>query len=182
MKPVIILNAPPNAGKDTIAAELSVRLGLPHLEFKGKLFELVQTISGLSPEEWEELYTRDLKEVPCGRLWGYTPRQFMIHVSEDMIKPYCGKDYFGRILGKKALHNGGVVSDSGFNEEADAVVDIVGADRVFCVRFSRDGCDFEGDSRKYVDTTKIIHYLDTENNGTIEDIVNEIKEWVLCLQ
>lgn len=177
MKPVILLNAPPNAGKDTIAAVLSERLGLPHLEFKQPMYAIGKLISGLDDATWDMLYSRDHKEIPSHYLWGLSPREFLIDISERMIKPVCGRDYFGIKAGQAAI-NGGVFSDSGFNTEADGLVDIVGANRVFCVRFTREGCSFEGDSRKFLDTDSIVHYLDTTNDGTVDEIVGEIMTWV----
>jgi hypothetical protein len=178
MNPVILLNAPPNAGKDTIAEELSIRLGLPHREFKGKLFEIAQVIAGLDQAAWDAIYTREQKELPQDCLWGLTPRQFMIDVSERMIKPTCGQQYFGKALSWACLKTGAVVSDSGFNEEAEALCSSIGAERVYCVRFTREGCSFEGDSRNFLDTDAIKHYIDLENNGSVEDIVQDIINWV----
>lgn len=178
MNPIILLNAPPNAGKDTIAHRLAEELSLPHVEFKSKLFELALSISGLTQEQWDSLYTRDLKESPSDELWGMSPREFLIDISERMVKPVCGRDYFG-VQAAKVAKDGGVFSDSGFNEEASTLVDVLGGDRVFCVRFTRDGCTFEGDSRSFLTTESIQYYLDTTNNGSVESIVEEIRQWVL---
>lgn len=177
MRKVILLNAPPNAGKDTLAIELARLLNIKHLEFKGKLFELALCISGLSQDEWCELYTRELKEVKSDKLFGLSPREFLIDISERMVKPLCGKQYFGTILGLKA-RGGAVVSDSGFNEEAEALCAVVGAENVYCVRFTREGCTFNGDSRGYVDTPMIQNYLDMTNDGTIKDAVDRIINWL----
>jgi len=178
MNPVILLNAPPNAGKDTIAQKCRWRLGVPHLEFKSKLFELALSISGLKQEQWNVIYTRSLKDVPCDRLWGMSPREFLIDISERMVKPVCGQDYFGVQAANAAKPHGGISSDSGFNEEAEVLVDVLGAENVFCVRFTREGCSFEGDSRNFLTTDKIINYLDTTNDGTVEELVEEIVSWV----
>lgn len=180
-KPVILLNAPPNSGKDTIAAVLSERLGLPHKEFKGKLFELALSISGLQQWEWDEIYTRELKEKPSDRLWGMSPRAFMIDISERMIKPACGRAYFGEILGMQC-GQGAVVSDSGFNTEAEALAEQVGGENVYCVQFTREGCSFDGDSRRFIDTPAVENYLLTNNDGTVEDIVREIITWLYTKQ
>lgn len=181
MKPVILLNGAPNSGKDVTAKLISEMTGLPHLEFKGRLFSIALAMSGLTQTEWDALYTRELKEVPTDKLFGLSPRQFLIKISEEVIKPNFGKQYFGDVLGKLAYGTGAVVSDSGFNKEAEQVVDICGVDNVFVVRFTRDGCSFEGDSRNFLTTNKVIHYLDTENNGTIEEFTEEIICWVNSL-
>ncbi len=180
-RPVILLNAPPNAGKDTIAHEISCVMGWPHKEFKGKLFELAKAISGLDDAAWEYIYHRDRKEKPQEVLWGLSPRDFMIDISERMIKPLTGKNYFGEILGRECAH-GAVVSDSGFNEEAEALCRTVGANNVYCVRFTREGCSFNGDSRNYLTTPMIKHYLDTSNDGTIQELVEEILDWYTKLE
>ena len=178
LKPVILLNAPPNAGKDEIAKILSRKLGLPHLEFKNKLFEIAKAISGLTEEQWDSIYTREDKEKPTELLFGLSPRQFMIKVSEEVIKPNFGKDYFGRVAAEQAYGCGGVFSDSGFNQEAEEVVYKCGSDFVFVVQFERIGCSFKGDSRDYLTSPHIKHYLKTTNNGTLEKITEEIINWV----
>jgi len=183
MGKVILLNAPPNAGKDVVAEEFRRVLGVAHRQFKGKLFEIAKVISGLTDEEWDAIYTRELKEVPDERLWGLSPREFLIDISERMIKPLAGKDYFGEILGKECSYRLAdgldvVVSDSGFNEEAEALCRIVGAENVYCVRFLREGCSFDGDSRNYVDTPMITNYIDLINDGTIEDLCQDIYSFV----
>lgn len=177
-KPIILLNAGIGSGKDYAAQVIHKMTGLPHLEFKGRLFAIALAISGLTQQEWDALYTRELKEVPTDKLFGLSPRQFLIKISEEVIKPNFGKQYFGDVLGKLAYGTGAVVSDSGFNKEAEQVVDICGVDNVFVVRFMRGDCSFEGDSRNFLTTDKVIHYLDTENNGTIEEFAEEIIQWV----
>ena len=50
----------------------------------------------ISDAEWEELYTRENKEIPTPKLNGLSPRQAIIHMSEEVIKPNFGKDYIGK--------------------------------------------------------------------------------------
>ena len=64
MVKIIILNSPPNTGKDETAKFLKDNLGMYHTEFKRKLFELTKSIYCIPDNVWDELYTRENKEKP----------------------------------------------------------------------------------------------------------------------
>ena len=44
-----------------------------------------------------------------------------------------------------------VVSDIGFHIEAKAIIDYFGKENVFGINVVREGCHFDGDSRKFID-------------------------------
>lgn len=104
-------------------------------------------------EKWQRLEpTKDLKSES---LFGMSFREYQIWLSEEVMKPKFGKD----ILGKLAVRNLGgasgtdytVVSDCGFREEALPLVRLFGATNVLLVHIMRDGCNFDNDSRSYIE-------------------------------
>ena len=67
-----------------------------HLEFKTKLIALVKEIYFIDDEQWQSIYTNELKDIPMALFENKSPRQALIYVSEKVIKPKFGKDYFGK--------------------------------------------------------------------------------------
>lgn len=179
-KKAIIFNAPPNAGKD-IAAEHIVNylsskgVAAYHKEVKENLFKAVKSAYGIEEDEWCYLYERERKELPSPQLMiynePYSPRNAMIHMSENVLKPLFGKDVFG-IMAAKSLEDGvNVFSDGGFPEEVQCILDEVGKDNFMLIHVVRDGCSFEGDSRNYVagfPNTVTLH-----NDGTLQEYLDE---------
>ena len=183
---VIILNAPASCGKDVTAEYLVENLeNTAHCEFKGQLFKLTKLIYQVSDKLWDSLYTRELKEVPSTYLEGLSPRQALIKVSEGVIKPNYGKDYFGKAALKQALnsHNNFgsnlcVFSDGGFIEELKPMLDYLGKDNILIVRIHREGYTFEGDSRNYLPDSDDYNTINIYNNGTLEELFLKAKSIV----
>lgn len=150
---VFILNAPPHCGKDTIARILKDQ-GFTVAEFKAPMFDIAFSMSGMSREDYMREYEdRSKKESPQPHLGGLSYREFMIHISEDIMKPLFGDGVFGdRAAGVCfAAHNSGtnvVFSDGGFIEEVRVLHD-KGLD-VTVVRLHREGYCFGNDSRQYL--------------------------------
>lgn len=176
-KTMIIFNAPKNTGKD-VACEylLSLYPNAEHRFFKEELYELTSKYYNMELDKLIELATdRQLKEIPNVGLDMKSPRKALIHVSEDVITPFYGKDYFGRVLAFKCSEELVFVSDGGFNEEIKAVIDNSNYD-VHIIQIYRDGYTFEGDSRDYISVygkTHIIH-----NNGTLDEFLNKVHNTV----
>ena len=175
---VIILNGPPGSGKDTIAdAMKSERVA--HLEVKAKLFSQAIEMSGIRSYHWfPRYYDRKLKETPWDLLGGLSQREFLIKISEEWVKPIFGKNYYGVVAGKAAENellygNNVVFSDGGFQEEFDTIKSIVGDENILLVRLHREGTSWEGDSRGYLKNSD--WEVDIENNGTVEEVVEYIK-------
>lgn len=153
-KPLIILfNAPPRAGKDTVLKMMD-NLPYVHMKFSGPLYKMIQSIFGLTDKFWENLYENH-KEEPSEYLNGMSPRNAMIWGSENVIKPKFGKSHFG-VVAKRSVEINVLeerpyfaFSDSGFSEEAGVLVEEYGAENVFLVRIKRPGYDFSNDSRSY---------------------------------
>ena len=93
-----------------------------------------------------------VKDVPHRALMGMTPREAYIWYSEEVMKPKFGKDVFGKMFVQDNADKRGpiFVSDSGFEEEAYAVVEHFGMNNVMLVRLHREGHDFSRDSRSHL--------------------------------
>lgn len=168
----IILNGPPDSGKDSLARLFMTAVDCVHLEVKDKLFQVALVVSGISHEEWFTRYNnRKLKELPWDRLGGLSQRQFLIKISEEWIKPIFGQDYFGRQAAVAAskfigFNQSVIFTDGGFPDELNTMLEVLGEDNVLLVRLHREGRDFSNDSRNYLPDIK--HTLDLHNNSTLE--------------
>lgn len=173
---LVNLNGPAGCGKDALCGEIEQYVNTPgyeviHMEFKELLFDIAIRSSGVSRKLWFALYEREYKERPCPYLQingeNVSPRDWMIHCSENIMKPTFGNDVFGKAFAAKlqklkdetpeGIKRIVVVSDGGFIEESIPVVEVVGPDNYFLCRIHRikpDGSayNFDGDSRRYIST------------------------------
>lgn len=189
MKKVIILNAPPGAGKDTIGAllEQTARQHVVKMSFKEPMFNIALAMLGknLYRKFLAAYDDREQKEKPQLFLNGKTPREFMIWISESVIKPQFGNKYFGVLFARKAVEMpySIICTDGGFPDE---IKPLIGAGLyVHICRLHRDGYTFEGDSRDYIDLGSNYHYRLAHHDFILLDgnpmhTVNQIKE-VVCL-
>lgn len=153
---IIILNAPAGAGKDTIQKAIADLHEVSQLSFKKPMFAMAKAMLGdLGFMEFMDAYNdRERKEKPLDLLHGSSPRQFMIWLSESVIKPHFGDRHFGNLLYDDYImhendgYHVGVVSDGGFESETIALINTGVPVRL--VRLHRDGYTFAGDSRNYV--------------------------------
>jgi hypothetical protein len=153
---IVLFNAPPHCGKDTLADMFIADYNCPKVQFKDALYKETANFYGIAVEVMVELATaRDTKEVPHHYFDNLSPRGALIHVSEDIIKPVFGDTYFGKktadaLLQKEALNVAYiVVPDSGFSAELVPLAEEFGT-MVTVVRLHREGYDFTGDSRSYL--------------------------------
>ena len=164
---VIVLNAPMKSGKDYLS-DLLVGImeqnGIPaaHREVKEMLFSVAIKAAGITPQLWTAIYDRHYKEEPSPYLMidgkHVSPREWMIHCSEDLIKPMFGKHAFGdaavNALRKDYPEGEGVIiySDGGFIEEVERLSEYAystGGDFML-VRVHREGYGWGIDSRSYL--------------------------------
>jgi hypothetical protein len=148
---VIIFNGPPNSGKDTAVAYIEQCFGATHVRFKDALVNLCCATYKTSPDWWRDHYTRELKDIKQPELLNQSPREALIHISENVIKVFFGDDVFGRITAQSLAPDAlTVISDGGFVSELKPIIDTVGSNNVIIVRLHRHGCDFSRDSRAYL--------------------------------
>lgn len=161
-KLAVVLNGPPGSGKDTLAEAMSV-YGYTPRSFKEQLYVDTAQHFGVELEAFKrEAQDRVRKELPWHPLAlythkgnlveTYTPREALIHVSEDIIKPNCGSEYFGECAALACqldqVHMA-IFSDGGFKEEIEPLYEAF--DQVVIVQLHREGFTFEGDSRRYIE-------------------------------
>ena len=175
-KMAVVFNGPPKSGKDFICDSL-IDLScneFNHLRFKDKLFELVQCIYDIDKETFFKIYNnREMKDLPHPAFNMLSPRQAMIYVSEVVIKPRFGKNYFGKIAAKNMKHGMNVFSDGGFIEELVPVY-YESEGNLLIFRVHKDECNFSKDSRGYIDKCEDARIIDIYNNSTKEDFVKEV--------
>lgn len=184
MTKIIFLNGPPGCGKDTVAAQL---LDYYHMKMSAPLKVGAYNLffgandHNMSPlailSDVETLKAK--KVVPDSDI---TWRQFIIEISENLMKPLFGEDIFGRIVreGMNSLIAQGttkfVFSDSGFSEEAIPLIYEVGSENCKLIRIHRDNCDFSKDSRSYIDLEQYgVKTYDIENNGTLKETMKYVR-------
>lgn len=193
---IIILNGPPQSGKDEIAKYLSKKYNFVHMEIKELLFNVAIRAAGISKQLWEALYTRDYKEVPTPYLKingvSVSPRQWMIHCSEMVIKPTFGADAFGlaaveAIKTLPDMMNKTIVfSDGGFIEEIKPLINFLDLLQfknkkvvlpLHVARIHREGYDWGVDSRRYL-------YPNTQHNlrAVEKDFYNFENELYTCAE
>ena len=175
---IIILNSPPMSGKDTIA-NLMMLNSLVDMQasFKKPLFDVARGVLGERNFRifMEKYNDRATKEKPSPILNGKSPRQFLISISEDFIKPVMGDDYMGRYMADYVADAGAdiVISDGGFDAEIMPLIDAGHDVRVF--KLYRDGYTFKGDSRDYINVPdSALEYSLKLIDGDPEDAVKSI--------
>ena len=185
---IILLNSPPDSGKDITATALKELTGVKHCEFKSTLFSVAKGITGLSHEDFFKIYNdRDKKELPQEEFFGMSPREMMIWISEDVCKPEFGKLFFGKAAANQVnIETGSVFSDSGFPDEVFPIADKFGADNIYVVRFNRHGSSFGNDSRDYLqpeDCPEGVNFIDLKNDcDTIGPFVSQILQEIRLIE
>ena len=180
-------------------------------EFKDELFKITAATLGVSVKDFmvgydidcttnafckktaydlESIYLsnpvkfRWFKDIPLYKINNTTmsKREALIHVSENVIKPFFGQDAFGQMAANDLPEEGVVFfSDSGFAEELRPIIEKVGEENILVVRVHREGCTFEGDSRDYLQPEMFdnqLKFVDLENNSTLEDFFVKVEDTV----
>lgn len=172
---VIILNGPPLSGKDTLGKLASYSSDKFCLKsFKEPLIRILLDFYEITRDQLEAIYTRELKEEPSALLNGKSPRQALIHVSENVIKPSFGRGVFGSILAHD-LEEGKInlFTDGGFVEEVTELRRAVGRHKLVVVRIFGEGLSYEGDSRNYFEYDGVTNMVDiTRTDG------DPLKTWL----
>ena len=154
MSKIIILNGPAGVGKDTIGNALAADYNCIQTSFKRPMFEIAASILGARAfSKFITAYDdRDQKEQPQSFLGGKTCREFMIWISETVVKPLFGNKQFGKLMSEHIqICDEGfmfVCTDGGFPDEVIQLLED-GHD-VTLVRLFMDGKTFDGDSRDYI--------------------------------
>lgn len=175
---ILLLNGPPGAGKDTIATIMkkAAASNVKCEKFAQPMKTALPLIYGIPVTDWQErLDLMPYKDEPAPELFGKTPREVQIALSETLLKPLHDKFIFGKLLLNRIKNLPQpapsliVVSDSGFREEAEIIVNEFGAKNVFLWRIHRQGCDFKKDSRDFITLKDLgVAQFEVDNNESIE--------------
>ena len=195
---IMLFNGPPQSGKDA-AADYFKGKGWKHLSFKYQLYRETCRYFDCNYDWFMERYDdRSVKEVPHMDLGHMSCREAMIYVSEHVIKPKRGLDYFGlQVANEIDVTKNYAISDGGFIDELIPVINRVGSNNFVLVQLTREGCDYSTDSRRYFDGNVIQEFtnekqtainkkyvlpykfeVDTyriHNNGNLEDLHNVLE-------
>ena len=190
---IVLFNGPPNVGKDAMSDacvdyfydDLYMNnegdAGFPAVKqsFKTPMYRMLAEIYGLTLKRVLELCRdRDLKDTFCEE-FASTPRQAMIFLSERVMKPNYGDDYFGRQAASGVkLGFVNFFADSGFISETLPLVAKFGSANILLVHMHRENCTFEQDSRDYLDIDSFINFYEFQNNEPIEVVTPELFERV----
>jgi hypothetical protein len=169
--PHVIFNGPPGSGKDEACHFLETIYGYKHLRMKDQLFIDTARHFGVSLEWFMTDYdVQSEKERPLPELFGLSKREAMIHVSEKVMKPRHGNDYYGRITAEKIdMVSSYCFSDGGFVDEVLPVINTLGHENVCIAQIYRTGCSFSSDSRNY------LHGILQEDLGKQEMVFQEVE-------
>lgn len=153
---VILFNGPPRSGKDTAVNYCMSRM----VDFNWLKPQHIKIAAPLKAATYA-LYQAPAhvsKDTPSPHFQGRSFREALIEVSEKMVKPVLGQDFFGWIAAKtidaQRDKNVWLCSDLGFVEELGPIVHCVGRKHVLVIEIhaTRGGTplSFEGDSRSYI--------------------------------
>lgn len=179
---IVFFNGPPRCGKDTAANLVAGKtMGAP-MSFAVPLKRQTAALLGV------DLVTLEIiKDMPHAALKGGTPRQYMINLSEKMIKPCYGDDFFGHVAvdsirkQEPSLSPLVLFSDSGFLSEAIPVVNEFGIENCTLIQIARNGCDFSNDSRSYwnMDGLRTQMFI---NDGSIKEYLSVLLQYLASIE
>jgi len=168
---IIALNGPPRSGKDTFFALLESyckdHIAIHQMRYSDPIKRAVHASINkhyLHPEAYA-----DEKDIAHPDFFGYTPREMYIWLAEQMKKRF-GSDIFSKIMIRRirelqknvpSRDSIIVITDLGFdNEAADLALLCDDNTIVSIIQLDREGCDFEIDSRDYVDIKHLAYRSD----------------------
>lgn len=188
MTKIVLFNGPPSSGKDTASdftmawLKQNSKNGI-HYRFAAPLKDATHALFGLKVGRE---HFNECKNVPSSLFLGMSPRQAYIWMSEEAVKPKFGKDFFAKVavhlISEHIVASGKsdgviVVSDCGFAEEVDALIEAFGAENVALVHLKRPGTDFTNDSRSYINRVNCQKYL-INNDGGFTDFKDKVIETI----
>ena len=143
---IILLNGPPGCGKDTIAKIIKKKIGSKDYKMSKPIKDAFSALFGIQGQLLHELLEERKDEAFFTANANITPREVLIKLSEDFMKPLFGDDCFGQVainnLGKIAWKHL-TISDCGFNAEVPPITKAHGCDKVKAILISRDGCQWD---------------------------------------
>ncbi len=177
---ILLVNGPPEAGKDTVGQVLAdnykgrVYVTKMAKALKERTHSLYGLFNSVTREPLEHDFFEDCKNQPHRWFFGLSPREAYIAVAERLMKPLHGERFWGELLVEDiGLHGSNadliVVTDSGFSQEAQPLIEKFGAHRISLIHLMRKGKDFSSDSRSYISLPDCDTYP-LHNDGNIVDL------------
>ena len=192
---IVLLNGPPGCGKDFAGKTIEIELFVADRP-RVRIVKFAESVK-VGTHAAHELYHsngsplphdqfEDSKDQPIDWFFGKTPRAAYIAFSEAFMKPLHGPRIFGQLLLRSIRFSQEadvyVVTDSGFREEAEVLVEHFGAGNCFLARIHREGKTFDGDSRNWVYLDDLgVTSLDVDNPGNPEGLrgaLAPVLEWI----
>ena len=180
---LILINGAPQVGKDTMGDYIINNVITLIVKYKmttplDKIFR--EIFPQLSDEEFY-MYRETKKDITQDIFKGKSLRQIYIELSENVIKPLFGKDYFGKyashILNNNPVDT--VITDCGFNYEIEALLSSINKDAwdIHTFTILRPGYNYSGDSREPINFKKLnVHsHNNVYNNSTLEAYLHTIQ-------
>lgn len=181
----LFINGPSGSGKTTLARLICEAQGSAYREsfaepirqmlynvffFKEDPFAPTLDLRKAEVKKSRMPFQEDLDEKGASDADYITIRDEMIAFSEEYMKRRYGDRIFGKLLFARCeeqslFYSSFVIDDNGFAPEAQFIVDKIGADSCILLRLHRDGCNFSGDSRGYVDLPKV-QTIELQNSGS----------------
>ncbi len=160
---IILVNGPPRSGKDTFYRFAKQWVTCQEYKMSSPLKRGLAAFFGWSGEDAKHI--EEYKDQTSAFCFGKTFRETQISLSEEWAKVQWGADIFGRIAVNRIddiMCPTVIVTDSGFQIEANTMIKGLGYGRCALVTLSRPDCTFEGDSREPIspDSFKLSHHID----------------------
>lgn len=206
---LILLNGPAACGKNVAVDHIKKYINVVDRRCKDKLYALTQEIFSVNPTRFWELYNdRSLKELPVEdfkiptenylifrRKFDLKPRdtdlegdtnlsvrEAMIYISEEIIKPNLGLEYFGKARVDSMSNKEIAIDDStGFVEELLPAINKLGQENLLLIRIKGRG-SFEGDSRDFIPDGIITNTVDVYNKKTegeyLEEVLSIVEDFI----
>lgn len=177
---VILFNGPPRSGKDT-ASDFAMNIlgnkGAKH-RFAGPLKNAIHSMFGFA--DAKEEHFNSVKDVSQDAFHGMTPRQAYIWMSEEVVKPKFGHDFWANVAVtslKQLRRPVVVISDCGFVEEANVLTKAFGKKNVAIAHLKRHGTSFANDSRSYIELAGCPLY-EINNDGSVHDLYDIVAHMI----
>ena len=154
---IILMNGPPGSGKDMAATFFKKDLpNAAELKMSKPLKDCFRTMFNFGDIQSRTMLN-ELKDQSQAALNGLTPREVQI-LLYDWMRNLFGDDVLAQAFIREiniTPANYIIVTDGGMQVEDDALVNHIGRKSVKCIQLSRPGCNFDKDSRSYLDCSAL---------------------------
>ena len=127
-----------------------------------------------------DLYFTDDRGVdrhPTDSLYSLSIREALVFVSEILIKPTMGDNYFAMQRLKKIVQSkSGIFVDGsyGFDYELQPTIDYLGQRNILGIHINRAGCTYGGDSRSPLTKEVVDNLIILDNNSSEQDLLDRV--------